>query len=134
MPHPERIGDIVADAREARQQLAAVEHQLQHEIDEIDFGAFREGRPLSDEEIGKRREFRASQAEVRDALIVLAFVTARRLDESAEVAMLQRQIGRINSNLRDDLDRLRGLEAFSERVAKITDLLARIVSGLAGLM
>ena len=84
------VAEVVAEANAARAELAVLERDLQEEIDAIDLTAFKEGRERTAEELARRKERRASQAEVREGFKVLAFVTAQRLDDTAEVAQLSR--------------------------------------------
>lgn len=125
------VDQVIAEADSARQQLASLERVLQEEIDEIDFRAFREGRALVPTEVERRRELRATQSEVREDFTVLAFVTAERLGETAEVDRLLRQMQLVNAGLEDDLARLRQVERYADVTAKVTDLLARTTAQLA---
>jgi hypothetical protein len=124
---------VVAEANNARQQLATLEQQLQAGIDDIDFAAFREGRQMTSAEIDKRKRLRATQAEVREQFKVLAFVTAQRLDETEEVSALLRQIELINSGLKDDLARLKRIERYAATAAKVADAIAKATEKLAAI-
>jgi hypothetical protein len=124
---------VVADANNARQQLATLEQQLQAGIDDIDFAAFREGRQMTAAEIDKRRRLRATQAEVREQFKVLAFVTAQRLDSTEEVSSLLRQIQTINAGLKDDLARLKKIERYAAIAAKVADAIAKATEKLAAI-
>jgi len=123
--------DVIASANTARQNLANLERELQDEIDAIDFTAFKAKRQLTDEENARRRERRATQGEVREGFRVLAFVTARRLDETTEVKKLLRDITTINSGLQDDLAKLKKLEKYAKIAAKVADTLAKAAERLA---
>lgn len=129
----ESVEDIVNSARAARRSLSDLEQRLQDEIDSIDFAAFREDRGLTPAEAAKRTQMRASQAEVRDAFVQLAFVTVSRLDDSAEVAALSGRMERINRGLADDLERLNRVAKFAKTVAKVADGVARVAALLATL-
>ena len=124
---------VIAESNNARQQLATLEQQLQAGIDDIDFVAFKEGRQMTAAEIDKRKALRATQAEVREQFKVLAFVTAQRLDQTAEVSSLLRQIQAINSGLKDDLGRLKKIERYAATAAKVADALAKATEKLAAI-
>ena len=123
--------EIIADANAARQALAEMERALQEGIDAIDFKAFQADRDLTDRELDQRKKLRATLGEVRDGFRVLAFVTAQRLDNSAEAEQLARQMQVINAGLEDDLARLKKIAKFAETAAQVADGLARVVATLA---
>lgn len=130
----ETVDDIIVAAAEARQGLTTLEHQLQGDIDEIDLRAFREERRLTEAERGRRRTLRAAQAEVRDAFASLAYVTARRLDNSEETARLLGRVRDINAGLGDDLDELKTIERYATIAAKVADGIAVVAAKLAAKM
>ncbi len=125
------VAEVVAEANAARAELAALERELQEEIDAIDLTAFKERRPRTAEELARRKERRASQAEVREGFKVLAFVTAQRLDDTTEVEHLIRRMNDVNAGLQDDLERLKRVVTYAETAAKVTDTLARVAEKLA---
>ena len=127
------VAQVVSSANAARQQLALLERELQEGIDDIDFKAFKEARAPSDAEKKRRKELRATQAEVREDFRVLAFVTAQRLDDTAEVEQLNRQILMINAGLKDDLGKLKRVEKYAKTAAKVSDALAKAAGKLADL-
>lgn len=127
------VAQVVANANAARQQLALLERELQEDIDAIDFKAFKEKRDSTAAEIAQRKELRATQAEVREDFKVLAFVTAQRLDDTAEVAQLLRQMQVINAGLDDDLARLKKIEKYAKIAAKVADTTAKAAEKLAAL-
>ncbi|MEZ5830016.1 MAG: hypothetical protein R3D05_02415 [Dongiaceae bacterium] len=127
-PTPEQV---VADAGNARQQLAALDHQLQSEIDAIVFTAFKGGRPLSSDDIEKRKQLRATQMEVRDQFNVLSFVTLQRLDDTDEVSQLLHQMNTINAGLQDDFRRLKKIKRYAAIIAGVTDAVAKATEKLA---
>jgi len=127
------VDEIVADANAARQVLAEMERDLQEGIDTIDFKAFQAGRELTAKELDQRKKLRATLGEVRDGFRVLAFVTAQRLDDSAEAEQLARQMQIINAGLKDDLARLKKVEKFAEIAAQVADGLAKVVARLANI-
>lgn len=127
------VTQVVKEANAARQQLSLLERELQEGIDAIDFQAFKEGRDLTSDEIAQRKGLRATQAEVREDFKVLAFVTVQRLDDTAEVAQLLRQLQVINAGLEDDLARLNKIEKYAEISAKVADSLAKTAEKLAAI-
>ena len=131
MGDSESVDLIISSVTEARRNLSDLEQQLQTEIDEIDFRAFQDDRPLTDDEKGHRMQLRASQTEVREAFVELAFVTLRRLDDSEEVKHLQKRMDHINRGLSDDLNKLKEIVEFAETAAKVTDTIAKVVEKVA---
>lgn len=130
-PAKPSIQEVIDQANAARQQLALLERELQEGIDSIDLTAFKEKRDLTDAEQAERKELRGTQAEVREDFRVLAFVTAQRLDNAAEVDHLLRQVQAINAGLVDDLNRLKKIERYAEIAAKVADALAKAAEKLA---
>lgn len=127
------VAQVVAEANNARQQLALLERQLQEEIDDIDFAAFKAKRQLTAAEVEKRKQLRSTQAEVREQFKVLAFVTAQRLDNAEEVSLLLRQMHSINAGLKDDLARLKRIERYAKIAAKVADAIAKATAKLAAI-
>lgn len=131
MANGELVQDIVAAAAVARRNLSDLEQRLQSEIDRLDFAAFGEGRSLTQDEAIRRTQLRASQSEVRDAFVELAFFTVSRLDNSAEVETLSARMTRINRGLADDLARLKRIAGFARTVAKVADGVAKVTAQIA---
>lgn len=125
--------EIIAATKEARRHLSELEQELQAEINEINFAAFSAGREVSVAEKQRRTQRRATQFEVREAFVVLAYSALRQLDASDEVAALQQKMNQINADLGADLDHLKGLEAFATTVANVTEQFAKIVDKAAEL-
>lgn len=125
------VAQVVAQANAAREELAKLDRDLQEGIDEIDFTAFRERRERTDAEMELRKSLRAAQAEARESFTVLAFVTAQRLDDTAEVEHLIHRMEDINAGLQDDLDGLKKLEKYAKIAAKVADALAKGAEKLA---
>lgn len=129
MSSSETAAAILEAAKEARANLGRLEQELQDEIEDIRFRAFREGgRELTAAERERREALRARQTEVREAFVVLAYTTLRQLDESSEVALLQQRMNDINAGIGAHLDELAQLERYATTVAKITDEFAKIVA------
>jgi hypothetical protein len=76
---------------------------------------------------------RAEKAEARGVLTDLVFFTLIRLNESDEIAELQRKMDGINGALRDDLEDLKRIERYAATAAKIADALAKATDKLASL-
>ena len=128
------VAQIIAQAKAARAELAKLEHDLQEEIDDIDFQAFRKGRDLTAAELKRRKARRTAQAEVREGFKLLAFVTAQRLDDTDEVARLHRQMKAVNGGLKDDLEKLKKIEKYAKIAAKVADALAKAAAKVAAKM
>lgn len=131
MPNSESVGEIISSAQAARRDLSDLEQDLQNGIDEIDFKVFSEERTLTSDEKARRQQLRASQTEIRDAFIELAFVTVRRLDDSNEVERLNARMAQINRGLKDDLNDLQEIVDFAEKAAKAADTIAKVVQKVA---
>lgn len=125
--------EILESAREARRQLSDLEHEIQEKLDDLDFEAFRQNRALNEAEKRKRQQLRAAQAETRDALVELAYVTLRRLDDSNEIQTLQRRIGQVNDELNEDLAGLGKIVSEFEKFQNIAATIEKVVAGIAGL-
>ena len=131
MADKERVDEILAEFQVAIADLGQLEKDLQGEINDIKIAAFRAGRKMSADEVALRNERRASQTKVRDAMGELAYVTAKRLDDSHEVAVLKSDIDEVNLGLLDDLDRLKDVERYADAAAKISAGLVKIASSVA---
>ena len=125
------IDEIIADAREARHHLADLLQELQEEIDEIRFRAFKNGRELTAEEQATRNTRRAEKAEAQAAYIEMTFVTLQRLNESEEVKKLSQRMDEINKELADDLSRLKQIERYAQIAAKVADGVAKVAEKMA---
>lgn len=133
MTDAETIDEIIAASKEARRKLAELEQELQDEINEINFTAFIAEREVTAEEGARRKARRATQLEVREAYVSLAYETLKELDESPEIARLQAKMANINSGLQDDLDHLKAIERYAGTVAKVVEEFAKIAEKAADL-
>ena len=131
MADTETVEAIVASADEARQALFDLELALEKEIEELRYKAFQENRSLNDEEKARRTQIRASQAEIKDAHVELAYVTLSRLDNSEDVAQLQQKMDQINRGLEDDLAELKKIESVAKKVDKVAEKVAEIAGKVA---
>jgi hypothetical protein len=129
----ESVQEIVKDARAAHNDLSVLEQDLQAEIDQIDFDAFRARRDLTPQEAQRRTQLAASQNEVRDARAVLVLFNLSRLDSSADVAALALRMSQINRGLADDFERLNRIVKLAATVAKVTDGVAKVTAKIAKL-
>ena len=128
MTEIESNAEIVAAADEARKVLFDLELALEKQIDEMRLLAFKEQRLLNAEEKVRRTQIRASQAEIGDAHIELAYVTLSRLDNSEDVQQLKQKMFHVNQGLRDDLAELKKIKNIARKVADVTNKLTQIVS------
>jgi len=131
MTETDSVAEIIAAADEARKVLFDLELALEKQIDEMRFLAFKKKRPLNDEEKGRRTQIRASQTEIKEALIELAYVTLSRLDNSEDVLQLKKKMDQVNQGLRDDLTELKKITSIAEKVANVADKLAQVVEKIA---
>lgn len=127
------VDEIAASVETVRSELGKLELELQEEIDEIRISAARAGRSLNPEELRRLKELRAEKAEARQVFTDLVFFTLKRLNESDEIADLQRKMDGINSALRDDLEDLKRIERYAAIAAKVADALAKATEKLASL-
>lgn len=133
MTNGRTVDEIAASVETVRSELGKLELELQEEIDEIRISAARAGRSLNPEELRRLKELRAEKAEARQVFTDLVFFTLKRLNESDEIADLQRKMDGINSALRDDLEDLKRIERYAAIAAKVADALAKATEKLASL-
>lgn len=133
MTNGRTVDEIAASVETVRSELGKLELELQEEIDEIRISAARAGRSLNPEELRRLKELRAEKAEARQVFTDLVFFTLRRLNESDEIADLQRKMDGINTALRDDLEDLKRIERYAAIAAKVADALAKATEKLASL-
>ena len=133
MTNGRTVDEIVASVETAHSELGKLERELQVEIDEIRISAARASQSLTPEELRRLKELRAEKAEARQVLSDLVFFTLIRLNESDEIAELQRKMDGINGALRDDLEDLKRIERYAEIAAKVADALAKATEKLASL-
>lgn len=134
MTSKETVDDIMADATAQRENLEQLERALQADIKAIDRRAFMESRSLTEEEKVERGRLRTSQKRLGEAYVKWAYLTAKRLDDSAEVATIKARIDAINLDLADDLERLKDVERYAEITAKIADGAVKIAGKIAKLV
>ncbi len=133
MTDQETVADIMADANAQRENLEELERSLQADIKQIDRTAFMESRPLTDDEKTRRAELRASQEKVGNAYVQWAYLTAKRLDDSAEVDVIKAKLDAVNLSLADDLGRLKNVERYAEIAAKVAEGAVKIAGKIAKL-
>ena len=73
---------------------------------------------------------RATQAATRDALVELAYVTLKRIDNSIEVKTLQNRIGQVNKELGEDLDELKSITKKAEKFKGVFVTMEEVVKGI----
>ena len=134
MTEKETVAEIMADARAQRDNLEELERSLQAEIKQIDRLAFMESRALTDDEKAHRAALRASQEKVGAAYVEWAYLTAKRLDDSAEVDIIMAKIDAVNISLADDRGRLKDVERYAEIAAKVAEGAVKIAGKIAKLV
>ncbi len=127
------VDEIIASVETARSELGKLERELQEEIDEIRISAARAGQSLNPEELQRLKGLRAEKAEARQVVADLVFFTLIRLNDSAEIAELQRKMDGVNDALRDDLDDLKRIERYAAIAARVAEALAKATEKLASL-
>lgn len=134
MTDKETVAEVMADTKAQREDLEELERSLQAEIKQIDRLAFMESRALTDDEKAHRASLRASQEKVGTAYVQWAYLTSKRLDDSAEVDIIKAKIDAVNISLADDLGRLKDVERYAEIAAKVAEGAAKIAGKIAKLV
>ncbi len=134
MTEKETVAEIMADAKAQRENLEELERSLQADIKHIDRLAFMESRALTDDEKAQRAALRASQEKVGAAYVEWAYLTSKRLDDSAEVDIIKAKIDAVNVSLADDLGRLKNVERYAEIAAKVAEGAVKIAGKIAKLV
>lgn len=93
--------------------------------------AFREGRPMSYEEVARRKEISSTRLELAEALRVLALEKVEELENADDVDALLAEIEAINQQLADDLAHLNQLAEYADKAAKVTAGFAKLAEKLA---
>lgn len=131
MPHTKE--EVMAQFRDTRAQLYALDDALDQERREIRMRAFKEGRAQTPEETSRRKQIGSQRMEVGDALEALGLDTIEALDSTDDLQKLIASIGLVNAELEDDLEDLRSLERYADLAAKVSASLAKVAEKLAGL-
>ena len=131
---PSTKEEVMAQFRETRAHLHALDDALDQERREIRMKAFKEGRAQTPEETSRRKAIGTQRMEVGDALEALGLDTFEALDSTADLQKLIGSIGLINAELEDDLEALRDLERYAALAAKVSSGLVKATEKLAGLV
>lgn len=123
--------EVVAEAKAAHDELAALERKLEKEINAIDFKVAKEKRKRTDAELKERGELNASLDKVQEAFIVLAYDAAMKLDSTAEVESLHQKMAQVNGMLAEDIGKLKKIEKVAAVAAQVADALAKGAEKLA---
>lgn len=134
MTKKETVAEIMVDAKAQRENLEELERSLQADIKQIDRLAFMESRALTADEKAHRAALRASQEKVGAAYVEWAYLTLKRLDDSAEVDIIKEKIDAVNISLADDLGRLKNVERYAEIAAKVAEGAVKIAGKIAKLV
>lgn len=113
--------------------IFALDQVLAAERSSLKRKAFVEGRKLTAEEVKRRKEIAATRGELAEAMEALALDTVDALESASDVDSLLANIGAVNQQLKDDLDRLKQLEKNVAKVEKVAKGMARVVEKLIGL-
>ena len=87
-------------------ELGELDEEVQDAIKATTRQAFREARPLTDDEKNQQKALRASQVEIRDAINRLSFVTLQQLDSSPEIEALVARIQAISNMVEEEAAKL----------------------------
>ncbi|MEM7221928.1 MAG: hypothetical protein AAF495_03050 [Pseudomonadota bacterium] len=130
---PETIEEIRTTFQTTRDAIAQLDGELAAERKAIKVAAFRAGRPLTADEVARRKQIAATRLELAEALQELSLNTLDALDSAPEVAALVNEINAINQQLTDDLNHLKQIEKFAETAAKVAEMLAEAAKVVASL-
>lgn len=118
----------IAEVRESFETafaaIAVLDQTLAAESKMIKRRAFKEGRPLEDVEIARRKAIAATRMELGDALQDLGLSAIDALENSDDIDLLIGEINAVNQQLKDDLDHLKTMAAHAEKAAKVAEALA----------
>ena len=127
------INEIRALFDDARATIATLDQELAAERSTIRKTAFLDGRPLTPDEITRRKELAATRTELADALETLAESTINSIETDEGLKDVIHAVQSVNLQLEDDLDRLRKVERHAQNAASVAAGLTRVVDLLVSL-
>ncbi len=125
------IEEVRAAFDAGRAEISALDQALAAERTAIRRAAFHAGRPLTPEEIARRKEIAAAQFELAESLEALALSTIDALENAEDLDDLLHAINSVNQQIDDDLARLQDLVDHAEAAAKVADGIAKAAEKLA---
>ena len=125
------IEEVRAAFDAGRAEISALDQALAAERTAIRRAAFHAGRPLTPEEIARRKEIAAARFELAESLEALALSTIDALENAEDLDDLLHAINSVNQQIDDDLARLQDLVDHAEAAAKVADGIAKAAEKLA---
>lgn len=129
----ETIATVRAAFQEQKDAITELDAALAKELKQLKVGAFRAGRKLTAAEVSRRKEIAVTRRDLGEALSDLGLDTLDALDNASDLDDLLDEIKAVNSQLEDDLERLKSIEHHAEIVANVAAMAERAVTILAGL-
>ena len=127
----EAINEIVKEADKAIKAARAVELVLRKKHDDLMLKVQRKGH-ISEGECKDIEQLGADLEAIYLTIVVLSLETMQRIDASAEVAAIKREIASVNKTLRRQERRLKKIVATSAKTEKATAAILRVVNLLSG--
>ena len=126
------IAEVKESFETELQALFALDQLLAEERSTLKREAFVAGRPLSPEEVIRRKEIAATRGELGEAMEALALDTVNALENASDVDALLSRINMVNQQLADDLERLKQMEEKVARVEAIAKGMDGVIDKLLG--
>ena len=127
------IAEVQANFKTQLDAIEQLDQKLAAERKSIQTQAFMANRPMTAEEIARRKEIAATRGELGDAMETLSLDTASALNEASDVDTLIANLNSINQGLQDDLDKLQKLADTAAKAAAVASGMASIVTNLVSL-
>ena len=124
------VDEVRATFDAARLEISELDQALAAERKEIRHAAFHAQRPLTDEEIARRRAIAVTRSELADALETLALSTFDSVESADDLEDLLHAINSINQQLDDDISRLMEVANYAESAAKVAESIADVAAKL----
>ena len=127
----------IAEVKEAFEAelyaIFSLDQTLAEERSAIKRKAFVEGRPLTADEVERRKEIVATRGELAEAMEVLGLDTVNALENASDVDALLDSIGVVNQQLADDLERLKQIEEKAKKAEAVAKGLVEVTTKLLSL-
>ena len=124
---------IVADANAALGTLEALEDELLADIKEVKKAAALGGRQLTKNEKLECDLLDSRLTDVYEAIRVVSIQSLRRIDNSQGIKLLQKELRMVNSDLSDDLKRLKKVQRYAKVAADVSQALAKVATRISAL-
>ena len=125
------IKEIGAAFLARRAEIDVLDQQLAKERRSTQITAIKAGRGMNADEKQRLKQIGSTRQELAEALQVFSLVTLEQLENADDLAVLSSEISRINFMLEDDLDELKDIEEYAEKVAAVAEGLASVTQKIA---